>query len=91
MFRSGQSEGTDFLAKQTLLQVCHLVIAVPVEGTTIADGQDCESALVNKEWSCGRHQGVWGCSEVAKEMILIFQPNILCYKYAIVCLCWVLQ
>ena len=68
--------------------------AVPAEGSTIIDGKGCESALANKEWSCGRHQWVWGCSEVAKVMRLIFQPNILCYKYAIVwllCLYWVLQ
>ena len=49
MFRSGQSEGTDLLANQTLLQVCHPVAAVPVEGSTIIDGKGCESALANNE------------------------------------------
>ena len=49
MFRSGQSEGTDFLATQTLLQVCHPVAIVPVEGSSNIDGTGCESALANNE------------------------------------------
>ena len=35
VFCSGKSEGTDVLAQHTLLQVCHLMAAVPVKGTTI--------------------------------------------------------
>ena len=36
MFSSGKSEGTDFLAQHTLLQVCHHVAAVLANGSTIS-------------------------------------------------------
>ena len=44
MFSSGKSEGSDFLAQHTLLQVCHLVAAVLEKGTTTLALEGCESA-----------------------------------------------
>ena len=35
VFSSGKSEGADFLAQRTMLQVCHHVASVLEKGTTI--------------------------------------------------------
>ena len=35
VFRSGKSEGADFLSQHTMLQVCHYVATLLVKGTTI--------------------------------------------------------
>ena len=49
VLNSGQSEGADFLAQHTLLQVCHPLASVLEKGTTKKEGKECGSALSKKE------------------------------------------
>ena len=50
VFSSGKSDGTDFLAQHTLLQVCYHVAAVLQKGTPKIAWLGCESVLAKEGW-----------------------------------------